>query len=118
KLHGEIEEFNKLGIEVRYRAYPRSGPGTESWKKAEAVWCAKDPRDALTRAKRGETVPRPETCKDLPIERQFALGEEMGVRGTPAIVTEQGDYLGGYLPPARLAEYLDKLDAERVARKP
>ena len=40
KLHSEIEELNKLGIRVRYMFYPRSGPNTESWRKAEAVWCS------------------------------------------------------------------------------
>ena len=57
-------------------------------------------------------------CKNARIDAQYALGEEMGVRGTPAIITDSGDYLGGYLPPARLAQYLDQLDAERVAAKP
>ena len=28
KLHSEIAELNKLGIRVRYAAYPRGGPGT------------------------------------------------------------------------------------------
>ena len=57
KLHGEIAKLNELGIKVRYAAYPRNGPGTEDWTKMEAVWCAADPRDALTRAKKGEAEP-------------------------------------------------------------
>ena len=118
KLHGEIAQLNELGIEVRYLAYPRSGPGTDSWAKAEAVWCSSDRRDAITRAKQGQDVARPVDCKNARIDAQYALGEEMGVRGTPAIITDSGDYLGGYLPPARLAQYLDQLDAERVAAKP
>jgi thiol:disulfide interchange protein DsbC len=118
KLHGEIAELNELGIEVRYLAYPRSGPGTDSWAKAEAVWCSSDRRSAITRAKKGEEVVRPADCKNAHVDEQYALGEEMGVRGTPAIITENGDYLGGYLPPAKLAQYLDQLDAERVAAKP
>lgn len=117
KLHGEVAKLTALGVQVRYLAYPRNGPGSESWSKAEAVWCSKDRRDAITRAKRGESVVRPADCKSAPVEQQFELGEEMGVRGTPAIITENGDYIGGYLPPAKLAEYLDQLDAERVVSK-
>ena len=53
KLHSEIAEFNKLGVRVRYVFYPRTGPDTESWRKAEAVWCSADRNEALTRAKAG-----------------------------------------------------------------
>jgi thiol:disulfide interchange protein DsbC len=50
RLHSQIAEYNKLGIRVRYMFFPRSGPDTESWHKAEAVWCASNRTDALTRA--------------------------------------------------------------------
>lgn len=108
RLHSEIAELNKLGVRVRYAAYPRSGPGTGTWTKMEAVWCAKDRRDALTRAKLGEDVGAAK-CGVTPIASQHRLGEELGVNGTPAIFTEAGDYIGGYLPPQRLVAYLDEL---------
>lgn len=114
KLHSEIAELNKLGIRVRYAAYPRGGPGTEGWVTAEAVWCAKDRRAALTRAKLGEPVAGA-TCGTTPVASQYKLGEEMGVNGTPAIFTESGNYIGGYLPPQKLATYLDELKAQPVA---
>jgi thiol:disulfide interchange protein DsbC len=108
RLHSEIAELNRLGVRVRYAAYPRSGPGTGTWNKMEAVWCAKDRRDALTRAKLGEDVGTAK-CGATPIASQYKLGEEIGVNGTPAIFTEAGDYIGGYLPPQRLVEYLNEL---------
>lgn len=108
RLHSEIAELNRLGVRVRYAAYPRSGPGTATWNKMEAVWCAKDRRDALTRAKLGEDVGTAK-CGATPIGGQFKLGEEIGVNGTPAIFTETGNYIGGYLPPQRLVSYLDEL---------
>jgi thiol:disulfide interchange protein DsbC len=43
KFHSQMAEMNKAGIRVRYMMYPRTGPGTESWRKAESVWCAADP---------------------------------------------------------------------------
>jgi len=114
KLHSEMAEINKLGIRVRYAAYPRSGPGTDSWAKAEGVWCAKDRHDALTRAKLGENVAAAK-CGTTPVASQYKLGEDMGVNGTPAIFTESGNYIGGYLPPQKLAAYLDELKGEPVA---
>lgn len=106
RLHSEIAELNKLGVKVRYLAYPRTGPDTESWKKMEQVWCSKDRKDAITHAKLGEEV-QASTCGATPIASQFRLGEQIGVNGTPAIITETGEYIGGYLPAAELAQYLD-----------
>lgn len=104
RMHSEMAELNRLGIRVRYLMFPRSGPDTDSWHKAEAVWCSADRRDALTRAKKGEVVKAP-ACK-APIAEQYALGREMGIRGTPAIITETGEYVDHYVPAAQLSEYL------------
>ncbi len=65
RLHSQIAEYNRLGIRVRYLFYPRSGPDTESWHKAEAVWCAANRNDALTRAKNGEDIKSPKCASDI-----------------------------------------------------
>ena len=109
KLHNEIAELNKLGVRVRYMAYPRSGPNTEDWSKMEAVWCAKDRKAAITQAKRGDAMNSAD-CGATPVAKQYELGESLGVRGTPAIFTMSGDYIGGYLPPDQLAKQLEELD--------
>lgn len=106
KLHSEIGELNKLGVKVRYLAYPRTGPNTESWAKMEQVFCSKDRKQALTSAKQGTNVKSP-ACGSTPVASEFALGEQIGVNGTPAIITETGDYIGGYLPAAKLVQYLE-----------
>lgn len=106
KLHGEIARYNELGIRVRYLFYPRTGPDSESWDKAVAVWCSPDRNDSLTRAKRGETI-RTAKCAGSPVARDFELGQEMGLQGTPAIVLASGEMLPGYVPPAMLARRLE-----------
>jgi len=105
KLHSEIAEYNRLGIRVRYMFYPRSGPDTDSWHKAEEVWCSSNRNEALTRAKRGEDL-KVKSCPDSPVARHYELGRELDVRGTPAIFTSEGDLLPGYVPPALLAQEL------------
>jgi len=107
QFHREIDKVNALGIEVHYLFYPRTGPNTESWDKADKVWCAADHNAALTRAKLGGDVPDA-TCADTPVEAHFALGQRVGVRGTPAVFSETGELLGGYLPPATLLERLEE----------
>ena len=109
KLHSEIADINRLGIRVRYLMYPRSGPGTESWRTAESVLCSKDPREALTRAKRGVAIP-PATCKSA-VSRTFRLGQDIGISGTPGILTDSGMLIAGYMPAAALAEKVKQLNA-------
>jgi thiol:disulfide interchange protein DsbC len=109
KLHSEMAELNRLGVRVRYMFYPRTGPNTASWRKAEAVWCAADRNEALTRAKAGGAVDISKTCGPTPVAREYALGQSIGVRGTPAIVTDSGDYINGYMPPRDLVEEIKEL---------
>jgi thiol:disulfide interchange protein DsbC len=104
-MHSEIAEINRLGIRVRYLMFPRGGPGTESWGKAVAVWCSADRKDALTRAKRGETLPAGK-CES-PVAAQYELGRKLGITGTPGIITETGEFMAGYANAAYLAAYLD-----------
>lgn len=106
KLHREIDDYNDAGIAVRYLLYPRSGPGQPSWQKAESVWCAKDQNTALTRAKAGEPV-QSRACDAAMVKQHFDLGRDVGLRGTPAIVTESGALVSGYLPPDQLLERLE-----------
>ena len=105
KLHNEMVKYNKAGIKVRYMAYPRAGPGSGSYQKAVSVWCSKNKQDAMNKAKQGETV-KSKDC-DNPVAQQFALAQRIGLRGTPAIVTEQGQVLPGYVPADRLKAVLD-----------
>lgn len=100
RLHNDVPELNNLGIAVRYLAFPRAGVDSPTFRNMESVWCAKDPKQALTAAKRGERV-KPVKC-DNPVGKQFALGQAMGVRGTPAIYLENGKALPGYIPPQEL----------------
>lgn len=107
KLHSEIEKYNALGIRVRYLSYPRTGPGSESFKKAESVWCAKDRKKALTDAKNGKTIDS-KPCAN-PVMQHFITGTKVGVTGTPAIFLENGQLLPGYYPADRLAKVLEQV---------
>ena len=64
KLHSQIDQLTKLGVRVRYAAYPRAGPDTEDWHKMEAVWCAKDRQAAITQAKLGQALKTRELRRD------------------------------------------------------
>jgi thiol:disulfide interchange protein DsbC len=105
RLHSQMAEYNRLGIRVRYMFFPRSGPDTDSWHKAESVWCAANRNDALTRAKNDEAINSPKCPTDI-VARDYELGHKLGVEGTPAIFLASGEMLPGYAPPGQLAKYL------------
>lgn len=92
RLHKQMNEMNAKGIEVRYIAWPR---GEELFPAMESIWCSADRKKAFDDAIAGTTLP-PATCKN-PVRSQFELGQQMGVAGTPAIFTEAGRQIGGYL---------------------
>ena len=102
KLHSEIEEINDRHVSIRYLAFPRRGESSEAFSDMESVWCAKDRQKAMTAAKLGDK-PVKMKCSN-PVASQFSLGKKMGVRGTPALITDKGEYIGGYMSPDELLE--------------
>ena len=106
KFHTQVPELNQRGVEVRYLAFPRGGPNSPVVAKLSSVWCAKDRQQALTDAKKGGALPAaPASCR-APIKSEYELGEALGVRGTPAIFSQEGMQLGGYVSAAELAKTL------------
>lgn len=115
ELHKEIAEFNELGIAVRYLMWPRGGPGSEGWAKAEQVWCADDRQQALTRAKNDKSLPAAD-CDASIVRRHFETGLRLGVSGTPAIVTDSGRFIGGYKSAQEMAAILAQTPAVSTSR--
>jgi len=104
KLHSEMAEINKLGIEVRYLAFPRGGKESQGYQELNNVWCAQDRQDAMTRAKNGQKVEQANIMCKSPVMAHYEIGNMVGVTGTPAIVLEDGSLLPGYMPAKVLAE--------------
>ena len=87
--------LNKQGVEVRYLAYPRAGVDSDGYRQLASAWCADNPQDTLTKLKNKEAVTA-KACDDNPIAQQYLLGQQLGVRGTPAIITQSGQMIPGY----------------------
>ncbi|SDS03132.1 Thiol:disulfide interchange protein DsbC [Pseudomonas asplenii] len=102
KLHAEVPALNKMGIEVRYVAFPRQGLGSPGDQQLQAVWCSTDKRAAMDKMVEGEDI-KAAKCTN-PVSRQFALGQSIGVNGTPAIVLADGQVIPGYQPAAQVAK--------------
>jgi len=104
RLHSEIPDYMKNDVEVRYVFMPLKGPA--DMKKTVSVWCAKDQQQALNIAKAGGDVEE-KTCKN-PIKEHLQLARDLGVRGTPAIILEDGELLPGYVPVDKLLAQMRK----------
>lgn len=109
KLHSEMAQYNEQGIRIRYLAYPRAGMGSDAAKAAESVWCSKDRNTAMTTAKQGGKVAA-EPC-DNPVAAHYALGQQFGINGTPAMVMSDGEVVPGYVPAKRLKFVLMQREA-------
>ena len=107
RMHQQMADYNKAGIRVQYLFFPRAGVGSESFDKAVSVWCATDRNKALSDAKAGVALDKKECAN--PIAEEYALGNKIGVSGTPAVIAADGTQLGGYLPPEQMLQRLDQL---------
>lgn len=110
KLHSQMAGYNELGITVQYMAFPRSGIHGSTFKELEAVWCADDQQKALTDVKNGMKMDaaKVKSC-NAPIAAQYALGMQVGVSGTPAIILPDGSMIPGYQGPEKLFSALSAL---------
>ncbi len=113
KMHEQMDEYNALGITIRYLAYPRegimdrAGRFTKGFQDLRSIWCHEDPQTALTKAKSGMGVAQ-RIC-NKPVADEFNFARQVGVNATPAIVLANGDLRPGYVPPEDLIQYLDSL---------
>ena len=105
KLHKQIKEYNDLGISIKYAAFPRSGLGTDTFTKMAGAWCSEDTKKVLTSLKDGKE-PRLEFCESQPVAKHYAIGKKIGITGTPAIITNEGELLPGYYSPQDLLKKL------------
>jgi len=106
RLHSQIDDYLAKGIEIRYLLYPRNGPASRAWNTSEDVWCASDRQRALTAAKLDRDF-ETQKCDASEVQQHYILGQEVGLTGTPAIILEDGELIGGYLPAEQLALRLD-----------
>lgn len=105
RLHDEMDEYMELGVRVRYIFMPLKGK--KDFNTTVSVWCSEDKNLSLDIAKAGGTI-ESKTC-DNPITDHMALSRNLGVRGTPAIIMEDGSLLPGYVPIKKLIVELRKI---------
>ncbi len=94
KLHKAVPELQENGVTVKYMAFPRAGEHSDVAQQMSAIWCAKDPAQALTDAKQKGKIAT--TKCDSPVGEQYLLAQQLGVNATPTIFTENGKKIAGF----------------------
>lgn len=112
-LHLALPKLNDQGITVHYLAYPLAGRESETHRRMASVWCATDPRTAMTKAMAGVAV-LPRKCVD-PVAEHYRLGQDLGVTATPGVVTEDGRLFSGY---TSIDDLVAKLKASQPSVRP
>ncbi|QTH65110.1 bifunctional protein-disulfide isomerase/oxidoreductase DsbC [Psychrosphaera ytuae] len=107
KMHAQMDEYNDLGITVQYLAFPRGGMASQGANQIQAVWCSADQQKAMTEAKAGQYIDAP-NC-NTKVAEHYNFGISAGVTGTPAIILEDGQFIGGYKPPSALLQDLQRV---------
>ena len=96
KFHSEIDEYLANGVSINYLAFPRTGIDSSSYEKMVAAWCSNEKKESITNLKNDIDIEM-NSCEN-PVENHFEIGRRIGVTGTPAIITQTGLLLPGYIP--------------------
>ncbi len=105
KLHRDLRGLKDATIYVFL--YPILSK--DSFDRARAIWCAKDPaaawNDWMLEAK---APPAPaEDCKH-PLQQNLALGQRMDISGTPTLIFQDGSRLPGAVPLEQIEQKFAK----------
>lgn len=103
KLHQEMQGYNDRGITVRYLAFPRAGGSSSVAKQMESIWTAEDKKAAFSEAEKGKKF---KGVSSNIVKKQYDLGIQFKVTGTPSIVLENGVMISGYQTPDDLLAIL------------
>ena len=107
KLHQEIkkilEKRNDIAFYIMLYPLPMH---KDSHRKAESILCAKS-LSLLDDAFEKKPIPDP-TCKSTAVDDNIALGNKLGIQGTPGIILSNGTLIPGYKDADSLIALIDK----------
>ncbi|MRR51803.1 MAG: DsbC family protein [Rhodocyclaceae bacterium] len=83
-----------------------------SQEKSKGIWCADDKAKAWNDWMVGNMEPTAGKCDANAVGKSLALGQKLGIRGTPTIFFANGERVPGYMPAAQLEERLNQISAK------
>ena len=96
KLHVELKEVVKKAPEIAFQVKLFPLPmHKDAYAKSKSIVCLKS-EDLLDAAISGAPIP-PATCETDAVDKTISLANELGIRGTPAIIFPDGMLKPGFM---------------------
>lgn len=110
KLHNDLRGLKDATVYVFL--YPILSP--DSNDKAKAIWCSKDRATAWTDYMRDGKAPAAaaDNCK-TPLQQTVALGQSLGVNGTPTLIFQDGSRMPGAQGLEQIEQKLASLQQQK-----
>lgn len=103
------QELSKIkNVTIYTFLFPLESLHPEARAHATAIWCAKDKAKAWDEFMRQGKLPESKSC-DTPIEENLALGESLGINGTPTLFFEDGSRASGAMPAEQIEAKLNQI---------
>ena len=106
RLEQELQHMK--GIRVYTFLYPLTRIHPKARIHAEAIWCAKHRHKELLDVMLHNADPPAGHCDTTALDEIQALGEKLGIHGTPTMIAGDGRMFAGFKGPASLKAWLAK----------
>ena len=110
KLHKELKQLKNVRIHYFIYNLPMH---PDAYDKSKKILCAKDKLGALDRAMNGDSLDDLKICETDLVEKNKALSQKLGVRGTPHIIIETGQSIRGGKSVEELQKIVDSVLAAK-----
>lgn len=106
RLEPELDKLDDVTIYVFL--YPLESLHSDAARKAQAIWCEADEKKRLELWHRAVLKTQDVATAECanPLKRNLALGEALGLQGTPTLIAADGRTLPGMVPAAAIEEWL------------
>jgi thiol:disulfide interchange protein DsbC len=120
RFHGNLVQYNALGIRVNYVMLPRAGKNSASYNKTAAVLCSSNPQANMTLAMQGQFLAPTSSvdtqCKNN-LNQQMLLASKLGITATPTMLLANGSVIEGVVKPKQLLAQLKQAQAVEKERQ-
>ena len=114
RLEPELAKLDNVTIYTFLYPLPMHG---DAPRKSKAIWCSKDRVQAWDDLMlRGKEPANANTDCENPIDANLALGQKLGVEGTPAIILSDGRRIPGFARSQDLEPRIAQASAGKAAK--
>ncbi len=116
-LEPQLQHLNNVTIYTFL--YPLTGLHPGSMAASTAIWCSKDPEQAMYRyMEKGVKPSVPAAGCATPLNANLALGQKLHVAGTPTLIAGDGRVMVGSAASAAIDAFLDNKTLQAAATPP